>query len=75
MTTSTPTGETQAPRLMLTVEQAAEALGIGRTTTFALIKSGELESVRIGRLRRVPADAIDVYTARLQAEQQPDAAR
>ena len=57
------------PRRMLTVEQAAEALGIGRTTTFALVKSGELESVLIGRLRRVPADAIDAYTARLEAEQ------
>ena len=66
MTTPTPT----APRQMLTVEQAAEALGIGRTTMFALIKAGEIETVRIGRLRRVPADQIDAYTARLQTEQQ-----
>lgn len=57
------------PRQMLTVEQAAEALGIGRTTMFALIKSGEIESVRIGRLRRVPADAIEAYTNRLATEQ------
>lgn len=69
MTTPTPTGQPLSPRLMLTVEQAAEVLGIGRTNTFALIKSGDLESIRIGRLRRVPADAIDAYTARLQAEQ------
>jgi excisionase family DNA binding protein len=69
MTTETPTDQPLAPRRMLTVEQAAEALGIGRTTMFALIKSGELDSVRIGRLRRVPADAIDAYTARLQTEQ------
>ena len=75
MSTSTPTGQPLSPRLMLTAEQAAEALGIGRTTVFALIKSGELDSVRIGHLRRVPADAIDAYTARLQAEQHPDAAR
>ena len=65
MTTQT----TPAPRQMLTVEQAAQALGIGRTTMFGLIKAGELESVLIGRLRRVPADAIDAYTARLQTEQ------
>jgi len=57
------------PRQMLTVEQAAETLGIGRTTMFALVKSGDIESVRIGRLRRVPADAIDAYFAKLQAEQ------
>lgn len=53
------------PRIMLTVEQAAAVLGIGRTTMFALIKSGDVESVLIGRLRRVPADAIDAYTASL----------
>jgi excisionase family DNA binding protein len=69
MTTPTPTGQPLSPRLMLTAEQAAEALGIGRTNVFALIKSGELESIRIGRLRRVPADAIDTYTAKLQTEQ------
>lgn len=56
------------PRQMLTVEQAAEALGIGRTTMFALIKSGEIKAVRIGHLRRVPADEIDTYTARRASE-------
>lgn len=65
----------QAPRQMLTVEQAAKTLSIGRTTMFALIKSGEIESVRIGFLRRVPADAIDAYLVRLQTEQHPDAVR
>lgn len=65
MTTDTPA----TPRRMLTVEQAAEALGIGRTNVFALIKNGELESVRIGRLRRIPADAIDTYLAKLEADQ------
>lgn len=65
----TDTAKTATPRVMLTAEQAAEALGIGRTTIYALIKSGDLESVRIGRLRRIPADAINAYTARLIATQ------
>lgn len=69
MTSQTPASQPLAPRRMLTVEQAADALGIGRTTTYALVKTGELESVRIGRLRRIPADAINAYTARLQADQ------
>ena len=60
---------TPSPRVMLTVEQAADAHGIGRTTAFALIKSGELRSLRIGRLRRVPLDELQAYTARLQAAQ------
>ena len=75
MTTLTPLSQLSAPRQMLTVEQAAEVLGLGRTTMFALIKSGEIESVRIGFLRRVPADAIDAYLARLQTEQHPYAGR
>jgi excisionase family DNA binding protein len=60
---------TDTPRLMLTAEQTADALRIGRTTVFALVKSGELESVKIGRLRRIPADAVEAYAARLLTEQ------
>ena len=44
--------------LLLTVEQAAHQFGIGRTTVFALLKSGELESIPLGRLRRIPAECI-----------------
>jgi excisionase family DNA binding protein len=55
-------------RVLLTVEEAAEQLGIGRTTMFALIKEGAIESVQIGRLRRVPVAAVQAYAARLVAE-------
>ena len=73
-TAMTSTDHPTTPRVMLTAEQAAEAIGVGRTTMFALIKSGELESVRIGHLRRIPADAIDAYTAQLIAEQTQEGA-
>jgi excisionase family DNA binding protein len=56
---------------MLTPEQAAAALGIGRTSVYALIKSGELRSLLIGRLRRIPLDEIHTYTAHLIAQQHP----
>ena len=36
---------------------------------YALLKNGDVASVRIGRLRRVPAEALTTYTARLIAEQ------
>ncbi|MFE7889725.1 excisionase family DNA-binding protein [Streptomyces nigra] len=52
--------------LLLTVEEAARRLGIGRTTCFALIASGELESVKVGALRRIPADALVAYVCRLR---------
>lgn len=51
---------------LLTVEEAARRLGIGRTFCYALIGSGGLESVPVGRLRKVPAEAVLEYVARLR---------
>ncbi|MFF6866994.1 excisionase family DNA-binding protein [Streptomyces ardesiacus] len=52
--------------VLLTVEEAARRLRIGRTTCFRLVLSGEIESVTVGRLRRVPADALPAYVAKLR---------
>lgn len=56
-------------RVLLTVEEAAQRLGIGRTLMFKLVKTGEIASVTIGRLRRVPESALREYTARLTTTQ------
>ncbi|MFD8730754.1 helix-turn-helix domain-containing protein [Streptomyces sp. NPDC059611] len=58
---TTPTPD--ATLAALTVEEADRRLGVGRTTMYALIASGEVQSVRIGRLRRVPANALAAYLA------------
>ena len=55
--------------VLLTVEEAARRLRIGRTTCYQLIRSGELETIPVGRLRRVPADAPAAYVARRRAAQ------
>ncbi|MGC5029289.1 helix-turn-helix domain-containing protein [Micromonospora sp. DT229] len=52
-------------RVVLTIEQAAERLGIGRTTMYALIKTGQIRTVTIGRLRRVPTFCLDEYVQSL----------
>ncbi|WP_459739985.1 excisionase family DNA-binding protein [Streptomyces sp. E-15] len=39
---------------------------IGRATCFRLVLAGEIESVMVGRLRRVPADAVPAYAAKLR---------
>lgn len=57
-------------RVLLTVEEAAERLHIGKTKTYALVKAGEIESVLIGRLRRIHVDAVNAYAARLVTERQ-----
>jgi len=53
-------------KLVLTVEEAAKRLGIGRSLMYALVKAGDVESVTIGRLRRIPADALTTYVASLR---------
>ena len=45
-------------KLLLTPEEAAEALSLGRTKVYQLIGEGTLRSVRIGKCRRVPASAL-----------------
>lgn len=59
------TARTMPERVLLTPEEAGEQLGVGRTTVYALMKSGDLESVQIGRLRRIPASAIQDYATSL----------
>lgn len=52
-------------RLLLTAEEVAEALHIGRSRVYTLIASKELTSVKIGSLRRIPVDAVREYAAGL----------
>ena len=51
--------------LLLTPEEAARRLSVGRTTVYALMTSGELLSVNIGRCRRVPVSSLRSFVARL----------
>jgi excisionase family DNA binding protein len=46
-------------RRTMSVEEAAVALGIGRTTAYMAIRRGELPCLRIGRRVVVPRDAIE----------------
>lgn len=54
-----------SPEALLPVAEAARRLGIGRTTTFELIRSGQLRSVTVGRRRLVPSDAIGEFVSAL----------
>jgi len=55
--------------LLLTVEETAELLRMGRTTTYELVMSGKLLSVKIGRRRLVVRSSIQDFVDRLIAEQ------
>ncbi len=46
---------------LLTVDQAAGELGIGRSRLYQEIGAGRLRSVKVGRRRLVPTSAITTY--------------
>ena len=46
---------------VVTVEQLAEMLKIGRNTAYELVRAGIIPSVRIGRCIRVPKQTIIEY--------------
>jgi excisionase family DNA binding protein len=43
------------------VHAVADRLAVADSTVRALIRSGQLRAVRVGRLVRIPGEALDVY--------------
>jgi excisionase family DNA binding protein len=59
-------GRTAVPgRMLLTVEEAADVLCVGRSLMYELIARGAIKTVRIGRLRRIRPQALAEYIASL----------
>jgi excisionase family DNA binding protein len=54
---------------LLTPTEAPPRLSLGRTRLYQLIGSGEIASVRVGKLRRIPARAVRAYVDGLVAVQ------
>ena len=48
-------------KLLMTPEEAAKTLSVGRDRVFQLIASGELKSIKIGKSRRIPVNALRDY--------------
>ena len=55
-------------KLLLTPEEAAELLGIGRTKVYELMLKDSIESVKIGASRRIPADSLTSFVDSLRAQ-------
>ncbi len=62
----------QPPQLLYRPEAAARALDVSRSIVFELLADGRLESVKIGRSRRITKDALDAYVAGLAAPTSKD---
>ena len=47
--------------LVLHVKELAEVLSISQNTAYALVRSGQIRSIRTGRIYRIPKDALIEY--------------
>ncbi|WP_326688935.1 helix-turn-helix domain-containing protein [Streptomyces sp. NBC_01795] len=52
----------------LTVAEAARRIGISRTKLYEYVATGDIPSVKIGRLRRIPAEAVPEFLARRRGQ-------
>jgi excisionase family DNA binding protein len=57
-------------KLLLTADEAADALGIKRTKLYSLVATGQIASVKIGALRRFPVQSLEAYVAQLCERQE-----
>lgn len=55
-------------KLLLTIDEAAELVGLGRSKLYELVRTGQIDSVKIGRARRVHIAAVRAFVDRLQSE-------
>jgi excisionase family DNA binding protein len=54
----------------LSPEQLADYLGCGRTHAYEILRSGAIQSFKVGRLRKVLREDADEYLRRLRDERQ-----
>ena len=54
-------------KLLLNLREVGDALAIGESTTKALIRTGAIESIKIGDRRLVEVSALETYLANRRA--------
>ena len=50
-------------RILYRPSEAAEAIGVSRSRVYELIASGEIPSLKVGHVRRVPVKALHEWIA------------
>jgi excisionase family DNA binding protein len=57
--------------MLLKIEEVVRILSLGRSQVYKLITSGELRSIKIGRSRRIPREALADFVASAEAASAP----
>lgn len=55
---------------LLNINDGCEAIGLGRSTLYRLIRTGQIETVKVGSRRLIPTEAIDQFIDSLKAGNQ-----
>lgn len=56
-------GTTNDSKILLTVPEVAHRLGLGRSFIYQLVMKGEIRSIKLGRARRIPVDALEQFVS------------
>ena len=60
-------------RILYRPGEAAEAIGVSRSRLYELINSGEIPSVKVGNVKRVPVDKLREWVDRQSGAQDEQA--
>lgn len=63
-------GPPKYPRLAYTVREAALLLSLSRSLMYELINAGKIETIKIGRARRITSRQLDSYLERCEGQTQ-----
>ncbi len=55
-------------KLLLSIDEACEVVGVKRSKMYELLAADAIESVKIGKSRRVPVEALTAYVERLRTD-------
>jgi excisionase family DNA binding protein len=55
--------QTEETKRLLSADELARELGVGRTTAYSLLWSGTIPSMKVGRLRKVRREDLEVFLA------------
>jgi excisionase family DNA binding protein len=56
--------ESPPVKMLLTIDEAAAALNIGRSYVYELVMRRQIKSLKLGRKRRIPITALDEFVMR-----------
>ena len=63
-----------AEKLLYGPDEAFKVIGVGRSTGYKLLATGELPSIRIGRLRKIPVAELNRWISEKVSEEREEVA-